>query len=88
MVTLGPKGSVAFTETHPEGIHVDAYPVRATPVYCNGAGDNFEAGFFYAYLKGLPLETCLKVGNFCASNILKRIGAQSEVKIRGIEFIV
>ncbi|HOT30357.1 MAG TPA: adenosine kinase [Candidatus Ozemobacteraceae bacterium] len=85
VVKLGEQGSVAIT---PEGeTRIPAYrveDVRDT----NGAGDNFQAGFFYGMFKGLPLTTCLRIGNFLAANIIRRIGAQSKVKIQGIEFII
>ena len=85
VVKLGKEGSVAYT---PNGkIHVDAYKVDHVKD-TNGAGDNFQAGFFYGLHKKLPLDICLKIGNFLASNIIKRIGAQSQVKIEGIEYII
>lgn len=85
VVKLGKEGSIAYTTDGK--IHVDAYKVDHVKD-TNGAGDNFQAGFFYGLHKELPLETCLKIGNFLASNIIKRIGAQSQVKIEGIEYII
>ncbi len=85
VVKLGSEGAVAIT---PDGeIKVSAYKVDDVKD-TNGAGDNFQAGFFYGLYKKLSLETCLKIGNFLAANIIRRIGAQSQVKICGIEFII
>ncbi len=85
VVKLGSEGSIAYT---PDGsVKEDAYKVDQVKD-TNGAGDNFQAGFFYGLHKKLPLNTCLKIGNFLASNIIKRIGAQSQVKIEGIEYII
>lgn len=85
VVKLGEKGSLAMT---PENeIHVPAYKVEDVKD-TNGAGDNFQAGFFYGLYKHLPLVTCLRIGNFLAANIIRRIGAQSQVKIQGIEYII
>ena len=82
---LGSAGAIAIT---PEGeTKVSAYKVDDVKD-TNGAGDNFQAGFFYGLYKKLSLEDCLKIGNFLAANIIRRIGAQSQVKICGIEYII
>ncbi|MBF0500917.1 MAG: adenosine kinase [Candidatus Riflebacteria bacterium] len=85
VVKLGEQGALAIT---PNGqARIGAYRVEDVKD-TNGAGDNFQAGFFYGMFKCLPLETCLKIGNFLAANIIRRIGAQSKVKIQGIEYII
>ena len=85
VIKLGSRGALAITPK--ENIQVCAYHVDDVKD-TNGAGDNFQAGFFYGLYKKLPLEQCLKIGNFLAANIIRRIGAQSQVKIAGIEFII
>jgi len=39
-----------------------------------GAGDNFDAGFIYAWLKDLPLMECLRAGLYCGSVSIKKPG--------------
>ena len=85
VIKLGCEGALAITPDRE--IKVCAYKVEDVKD-TNGAGDNFQAGFFYGLYKKLDLETCLKIGNFLAANIIRRIGAQSQVKISGIEFII
>jgi sugar/nucleoside kinase (ribokinase family) len=85
VVKLGVRGALALTpdgETLMPAYRVE--DVRDT----NGAGDNFQAGFFYGLFKQLPLPVCLKIGNFLAANIIRRIGAQSKVQIQGIEYLI
>lgn len=85
VVKLGPGGALVLApgqQTCVAGYKVE--DVRDT----NGAGDNFQAGFFYGLHKQLDLETCIKIGNFLAANIIRRIGAQSQVKISGVEFFI
>ncbi|PKP10482.1 MAG: kinase [Bacteroidetes bacterium HGW-Bacteroidetes-4] len=36
----------------------------------NGAGDNYFAGFLFAYLKGYALERCIKYGSLCGAYCL------------------
>ncbi len=39
-----------------------------------GAGDSFDAGFVTAWLRGLPLETCLLVASFCGQQVASAKG--------------
>lgn len=72
-VKCGPKGAVAR-----EG---EKLSVKATydlkPLDTTGAGDSFNAGFIYAYLRGLDLERCLEYGNACGAISVTRVGGAS-----------
>jgi sugar/nucleoside kinase (ribokinase family) len=60
VVKLGSRGALATRGE--ETVHVDSIHVPQV-VDTTGAGDSFNAGFVYAYLKGESLETCLKYAN-------------------------
>ncbi len=78
----GVNGSLAYTNN--QVIHIPAIPVE--PVDTTGAGDNFNAGFLYAWLDSQPIETCLKWGNIvgglstCALGGTQRKISCSEVR--------
>ncbi|MET1123879.1 MAG: PfkB family carbohydrate kinase [Archaeoglobaceae archaeon] len=73
VVTLGAKGSRVVCD---EGeFFAEAYPARV--VDTTGAGDAFAAGFLYGFMNSLPLETCLKLGNFCGAYNVSRLGARN-----------
>jgi sugar/nucleoside kinase (ribokinase family) len=55
----GSNGSLAYKDE--EITKVPAISVN--PIDTTGAGDNFNAGFLYAWLEGQSIETCLKWGN-------------------------
>jgi sugar/nucleoside kinase (ribokinase family) len=55
----GANGSLAYSKN--EFIHMPA--ISVDPIDTTGAGDNFNAGFIYAWLNGQSVETCLKWGN-------------------------
>ncbi len=62
VVKMGGEGAAAAAEgqiIRVPGIHIDEV------VDTTGAGDSFNAGFLYGYLRGAPLETCLKYANLC-----------------------
>jgi len=40
----------------------------------NGAGDAFCGGFLAQYIQGKPLETCVKCGIWCATEIIQQLG--------------
>lgn len=42
-----------------------------------GAGDSFNAGFVYGFLRGLPMEDCLKCGNGCGALSVTKLGGNT-----------
>lgn len=52
-------------------------PYRVNVVDTTGAGDAFNTGFLYGYLKGRDIETCGKMGNYVASLCIQQIGART-----------
>lgn len=60
---LGKKGSLACFGG--KFYQAPSYKVKA--VDTTGAGDSFNAGFMYGYLKGKSLGECLDIGNACGA---------------------
>lgn len=52
-------------------------PFAVKVVDTTGAGDAFNAGFLYGYLRGRSLEDCAKYGNYVASLCIQHVGARS-----------
>jgi len=61
IVKRGAEGAIAGLDGGV--VQVPAIPVEV--VDTTGAGDCFNAGFLYGYLRGASLETCLRAGNIC-----------------------
>lgn len=72
--TLGPKGSIIYTKE--SVIEVPARELKEV-VDPTGAGDAYRAGFFTAYTRKLPLETCARVGSIAASFAIEKMGTQN-----------
>jgi sugar/nucleoside kinase (ribokinase family) len=71
IIKLGAKGAIAQTDE--QVVRVPAIPVEA--VDTTGAGDCFNAGFLYGYLRrSALLETCLQFGNICGGLSTTAIG--------------
>lgn len=61
IIKRGSRGAIAQT-----GQQVMCAPGLKVEVFdTTGAGDCFNAGFLYGYLRGDSLETCLQYGNIC-----------------------
>jgi len=60
---LGEKGAIAVRA----GRHARAPAPQVTVVDTVGAGDSFNAGFLYGWLKGWALEEALQLGAACGS---------------------
>jgi sugar/nucleoside kinase (ribokinase family) len=70
---LGKKGSMAYSEG--KLYQAASYPVTA--VDTTGAGDSFNAGFIYGFLKGKSIEECLKFGNGCGALSVTALGGNT-----------
>ena len=51
---------------------------KIVPVDATGAGDQFAAGFLFGLASGRDLETCAKIGNICAREVISHIGPRPE----------
>ena len=58
-VKRGSRGSAVKTPDQ----FLSAPPVSVTPVDTIGAGDSFNAGFLFAWLRGLDFSECARAGN-------------------------
>ena len=76
--TLGEKGAMVYSNGNL--IKKDSFSVEVKDT--TGAGDSFAAGFLHCYINNFPLEKCAEVGNFCASETVKIIGARPEVNVK------
>lgn len=83
---LGKKGSMAIC--HGEIYELDSYKVQA--IDTTGAGDSFNAGFVYGFLKGKSIEECLKCGNGCGALSVTALGGNTGFPVEDelIQFII
>jgi sugar/nucleoside kinase (ribokinase family) len=75
-LTRGAHGSVVVT---PEGIHeVAVHPVPGPVVDTTGAGDQYAAGFLFAFTHSADPVTCGRIGALAASEVISHLGARPE----------
>ena len=60
---------------------IDIPVTRVTPVDATGAGDQFAAGFLFGLATGRDLETCARIGNVCAAEVISHIGPRPEANM-------
>jgi sugar/nucleoside kinase (ribokinase family) len=54
-----------------------------------GAGDSFNAGFIYAFIRGFPAEACLEYGNACGNISVASVGgANADLSIENVEAVM
>ena len=78
VIKLGKRGSMAVKD----GVLTFAPAYSVTAVDTTGAGDSFNAGFVSAYLRGLPMEDCLKYGNGCGALSVTKLGGNTGFPFR------
>jgi sugar/nucleoside kinase (ribokinase family) len=70
VVKTGPKGAIAGSK---DGVlRMPAYGVE--PVDTTGAGDTFDAGFLWAWLRGKPIREALALGCACGALSTRKPG--------------
>jgi ribokinase len=77
VVKMGSEG--CYIKTRNRETFIKALKVEV--VDTTGAGDAFNAGFLYGYLKGRDVEECGKLGNIVASHCIQKVGARSGLPI-------
>lgn len=60
---------------------VDVPVNKVVPVDATGAGDQFAAGFLYGIATERDLETCGRMGNICAAEVISHVGPRPQVAI-------
>jgi sugar/nucleoside kinase (ribokinase family) len=81
---------VACTDSE-HGVHIlsngQRWHVPAVPtdiVDATGAGDLFAGAFLWGLSNGHDLETCGKMGNLAASEVISHIGARPEADLKAM----
>ena len=75
VIKRGARGALAFdretgSQVELAGVALDEASIADT----TGAGDNFDAGFLHAWLKGAPLARCMELGMRCGKSSLRCLG--------------
>lgn len=60
------------------GERIDVPVTKITPVDATGAGDQFAAGFLYGVATGRDMETCARMGNLCAAEVISHVGPRPQ----------
>jgi len=75
VMTRSEKGSVVVER----GRRFDQAAIRVSEVVdSTGAGDAYTAGFLYGYTGGKELPECARLGTWCATRVIQRVGARLE----------
>ncbi|WP_170451564.1 adenosine kinase [Ruegeria arenilitoris] len=64
-----------------DGTRIDVPVEKVVPVDATGAGDQFAAGFLFGMATGRDLETCARIGNVCAREVISHIGPRPEANM-------
>jgi len=67
---LGKRGCAALSG----GRYYSAEAIEVEAIDTTGAGDSFNAGFLHAWLRRLPIESCLECGSICGGLSTRKLG--------------
>lgn len=81
VIKQGSKGVYAISGS--EECSVGAYECNV--VDTTGAGDSFNSGFLYSYLKGYNLEKSCKIANWVASRAIEGFGMEKFPSLKELE---
>ncbi|WP_432644944.1 carbohydrate kinase family protein [Methanobrevibacter sp.] len=81
VVKLGAKG--VFAMDNSTSCFVESYECNV--VDTTGAGDSFNSGFLYSFLKGYDLEKSCKIGNWVASKSIEGFGMDKFPSVKDLE---
>ena len=73
VIKLGKKGSIGAKD----GTLWVSRPYTARAVDTTGAGDSFNAGFVYGFLKGDTMKQCLRLANACGAMSVTAYGGNT-----------
>jgi sugar/nucleoside kinase (ribokinase family) len=81
------RGALGCTvATRERSVDVPAFKVR--PVDTTGAGDAFNAGFIFSYLRGKPVLECAKYGNAAGALKTLRSGCDGLPDLRSVDALI
>ncbi|MEM2070403.1 MAG: carbohydrate kinase family protein, partial [Archaeoglobaceae archaeon] len=72
VVKLGSEG--CFVKTKNKEFRMRSLATKV--VDTTGAGDAFNAGFIYGFVKGKDVEECARLGNYVAARCIEKFGAR------------
>ena len=78
VIKLGKKGALAVKDG--EVYVAPSYKVKVLDT--TGAGDSFNAGFVYGFIRGMSPKECLKRGNGCGSLSATKLGGNTGFPFR------
>jgi sugar/nucleoside kinase (ribokinase family) len=84
VIKRGAQGSTVATRER--SFDVPAFKVK--PVDTTGAGDAFNAGFVFSFLRGKPLVECAKYGNAAGALKTLRSGCKGLADLKSVEHLM
>ena len=81
VIKQGSKG--VFAMDNSQDCFVESY--ECDVVDTTGAGDSFNSGFLYSFLKGYDLEKSCKIGNWVASKSIEGFGMEKFPSLKDLE---